>query len=384
MVTSVNGQPVRTNTAPVDGASVAPAQNTAVSAPAGGVAGYQPVAPTQSSNTATSASSAGAGGSVPLPAVRTELVGNDLQVAMQDVQDKFKQSKTKSAETQVEQAKGVAKQQATQRINALDYAAQNLNIDVLGGLVNYALKNPGQLINLALTIVPAIAAAPATGGASLLAALPVVAGMAVPMVNGVLAEMGVNLNQLVSGLAESVLVSLGVDAIQARRIAELGTSIAFLGVDIGAAIASGGKTLPNAASIALVAERIANISGMSIADAQSISRAVTGIAGTALAIGGAVATLGLSYGGLDQIFAKGGDLLGLVSNAAQGNVDLAAITKAWTDLQPLIDTLIKQINQDTGGLDKLWADLTDAWTRSARFVEEQTQPTYTPQAMSYA
>lgn len=383
-MTSINTQSSRPVTPAAGNDNAAPAGGTQGSTAAGGVAGFQPTAPTQATNASSANASAGGAAKPSLPAVRTEVFGNDLQVAMQDVQDKFKQSKTKSAETQVEQAKGLAQQAATQRINALDYAAKNLDIDVLGGLLNYAMKNPGQLINLALTIVPALVAAPATGGASLVAALPTVAGMAVPMVNGVLAEMGINLNQLVAGLTESVLVSLGVEPIQARRIAELGTSVLFLGIDIGASIVSGGKTLPSAASFALVAENIANLTGMSIADAQSISRAVAGIAGTALAIGGGIATLGASYGGLDQIFAKGGDLLGLVSNAAQGNVDLAAITKAWTDLQPLLDVLLKQINQDTGGLDKLWGDIADAWNRSAKFVEEQTQPTITPQSTTYA
>lgn len=313
-----------------------------------------------------------------------DLSGVDLQIQLQAVQDKFKENKAKSAENQLEAAKGLREKQSAQRLEVLNNAAANVQADVVKAVFDYVLKNPQQLLALATTLVPAIAAAPATGGASLLAAAPALAGIAVSMATGVAAEMGVDLNTLGASIASSVLVSLGMDQVTADRIAGTSMAALALGIEIGIAVATGGTVLPKAGTIGNLAKEIGDAMGMSIYGAQSLNAAVTSLSALAIGIGGGFASMGTAYGGIDQLFAKSGDLATLIGNAFNGQADLAAIAKGFTDMQPLFDNLVKQLEKDSGGLDQLWTNLVTAWTEIGTFVENATQPAPVAPQNTYA
>ena len=313
-----------------------------------------------------------------------DLSGVDLQIQLQAVQEKFKENKSKSAENQLEGAKGLREKQSAQRLEVLNNAAANVQADVVRAVFDYVLKNPQQLLALATTLVPAIAAAPATGGASLLAAAPALAGIAASMATGVAAEMGVDLNTLGASIASSVLVSLGMDQVTADRIAGTSTAALALGIEIGIAVATGGTVLPKAGTIGNLAREIGDAMGMSIYGAQSLNAAVTSLSALAIGIGGGFASMGTAYGGIDQLFAKSGDLATLIGNAFNGQADLAAIAKGFTDMQPLFDNLVKQLEKDSGGLDQLWTNLVTAWTEIGTFVENATQPAPVAPQNTYA
>jgi len=336
-----------------------------------GVVGSYDVTTAAPTATATSTTSTAPA----IAAPNTSLIGGDLMVAVQAALDKAQQNKSKSVENQVQAGKEQSQKVGQARLDTLQSAGAKTDIPVLTALFNYAVKNPGQLIGFALTLVPAVVGAVPSGGATLAAAAPALAGQALIMVNGVMAEAGMDTKQFVASITQSVLVAVGVDQGQAQLIAAASTSGLFLAVEIGTAVASGGKTMPNAASFGQFAMDIANTTGMSLYAAGSINATVTQLASFGIAIGGGLASLGTAYGGLDQIFAKSGDLAGLIGQAAQGNVDLAGISQAWSDMQPLMQTLVAQLQKDSGGLEALWQQIQDTYQQVSAFVQAQGQNT---------
>lgn len=383
-MTQINTSPVYTPVsqpaAPTTPPTVATDPTTTTPA-AGGVGGFQPAVPTTAEAPTPAVTSAPT-----LPAPDPTLYGGDLNAAVQSAMQNFALAKSKNAEAQVQDAKSSVAQVGAARLKTLQDAAAKADVNIIQAAINYATKNPDRLIGFALTLAPAIISAVPTGGASLVAAAPALAGQALVMVNGVMSEAGVDVRGFLSNISQTVLIAMDVDPVQASLISDTATAGLFVAIDIGVAIASGGKTLPDPQNMGLLAEKIGSLAGVSLYAAGNLNAIVTQLSSLAIGVGSGLATAGLAYGGLNDVIAKGGDLAKLVGNAAQGNIDIAALTTGWTDMQALMNALMQQLNEDLGGdFQTLYAKIVETYQQIESFAQQKGELTpQVPQTPSYA
>lgn len=309
-----------------------------------------------------------------LEAPKTELIQDvnvdDLMLMVQTKKDEGKEVQKKNTEQLFKNAGDARQAQQAARLELMNSAIKSFDNDLFKSIVNYAVKNPQQLLAFAVSLAGAVGAAVATGGTSIPASLVTLGGQAAPIVNGMLSEAGINLKELLSKTAESVLIWAGVPPEEAYKYADISTSVLMLAADIGMSVLSGGQYRPNPALIGAVTEDVFKALNFSVGGAETIGATATSLASISIALGFGIAAGGASYGGIDKFWGAAEKVgASVISGLADGKLDLAKILQEGP-IKDLFDELTKQINSDTGGaVTQLWTGLADSYAHIAQAIQ---------------
>ena len=384
MTTVNNNKPVGTTyTSPTDetGATTTVQQSTA----AGAAADAKPLP--KDFGTSTNVVKLGSPPQLATPkAGANDMSIEDLMLIVQNKKDENKEARRKNFEQLVDNADKLRESQQAERVGAINTAVNNFDGDLFNTIVNYALKNPQQLLMFAVSVAGAIGAAVATGGASIPASLVTLVGQAAPIVNGMLAEAGINLKELLSKTAESVLIWAGVPESDAYKYANISASVLMLAADIGMSVLSNGQYRPNPALVGAVAEDVFKALNFSIGGAETIGATVTSLASISISLGFGIAAGGASYGGIDKIW-ESAEKVGasVISGFSNGNLDIGKIIQEAGPIKDLFGELFKQIKKDSGGaVTDLWSNFDQSYKHIAQYIENLLTPTPVQNNRGYA
>jgi hypothetical protein len=376
---------------------VTPSYPSGVDAPAPNTEVTQPTAPGAAGDAKVLPKDFGAGtdtgkvGSAPqLTPPKTEALTDanidDLMLLVQGKKDQNKEVQKNNFKQILSNADALLKANLPARLELMNNAVKGFDNDLFKSIVNYAVKNPQQLLAFAVGVAGAIGAAVATGGASIPASLVTLVGQASPIVNGVLSEAGINLKELIAKTAESVLIWAGVPPEDAYKYAAISTSVLMLAADIGMSALSGGQYRPNPALVGAVAEDVFKALNFSIGGAETLGATVTSLASVSIALGFGIAAGGASYGGIDKIWGAAEKVgASVVSGLGDGKLDIAKILQEAGPIKDLFAELAKQINSDSGGsVTQLWAGMEDSFSHLAQYVENAITPAPVQSNRGYA
>jgi ElaB/YqjD/DUF883 family membrane-anchored ribosome-binding protein len=301
---------------------------------------------------------------------------DDLMLLVREKKDQSKEVQQKNTLQTLSNAEEMRKTQSSARLEVMNTAVKNASPDLLNTVINYAVKNPQQLLAFAASVGVAVVAAVSTGGASIPASLVTLVGQAAPIVTGMMKEAGLDLKELLSKTAEAVLVWAGVPADEAYKYADISASVLLLGAEIGMSVLSKGQYKPNPALLGMVAEDVAKALNFSIGGAESLGATVTSLASISIALGFGIAAAGSEYGGIGTIW-EAAEKVGasVINDFKEGKVDIAKILQEAGPLKDLFDELAKQINADSGGaLLAVWGQMQESFGLIAQYIENSMTP----------
>jgi hypothetical protein len=310
-----------------------------------------------------------------LPEVREDLLeGLSPQEAFAALSARFEANRSRSAESQIDNAARLRTANAPARTEVVEKAADNFLGKLWNAVAKTVTSNPAAAIGLLVTTVTSIAGVVASGGVGIPAAIAAISAAAAPFVTAVAANAGVDLNQMLAQGIEEVLKLAGVDAKNAWKASNIIGSVINLGVSVGAAVVAGNPAVFDVNRVAQVATSIANAFEMKGTAVATISETVRGFAALGMLIGGSIASGAsvLNYGGLDKIL-SGGDsaFKAIVSSFSQG-IDLKQLGEGGAkllELVPMLQQLFGQAFTDLQANGKLISSLQESYQAIVDHVE---------------
>ena len=310
-----------------------------------------------------------------LPEVREDLLeGLSPQEAFAALSARFEANRSRSAESQIDNAARLRTANAPARTEVVEKAADNFLVKLWNAVAKTVTSNPAAAIGLVVTTVTSIAGVVASGGVGIPAAIAAISAAAAPFVTAVAANAGVDLNQMLTQGVEEVLKLAGVDAKNAWKASNIIGSVINLGVSVGAAVVAGNPAVFDVSRVAQVATSIANAFEMKGTAVATISETVRGFAALGMLIGGSIASGAsvLNYGGLDKIL-SGGDsaFKAIVSSFSQG-IDLKQLGEGGAkllELVPMLQQLFGQAFTDLQANGKLISLLQESYQAIVDHVE---------------